>query len=89
LSTTLEAIGRAQIYANDLNTQSANGFWVANLEAGLEQDCGAWSFREFARIDNLGNARIVDSVIVNESNTRYFEPDPGQTFLLMFRATYR
>ncbi|HXN10753.1 MAG TPA: TonB-dependent receptor [Steroidobacteraceae bacterium] len=88
-STTLEAIGRAQIYANDLNTQAASGFWTANLEAGLEQVRGAWSFHEFARIDNLANTRYVDSVIVNESNMRYFEPDPGQTFLLMVRATYR
>jgi len=88
-SATLEAIGRAQIYANDLNTQAASSFWVSNLEAGLEQSRGAWSFHEFLRIDNLANTHYVDSVIVNESNMRYYEPDPGQTFLLMFRATYR
>jgi hypothetical protein len=41
------------------------------------------------RIDNIANTRYVDSVIVNESNMRYYEPDPGQTLLLMFRATYR
>jgi iron complex outermembrane receptor protein len=88
-SSTLEAIGRAQIYANDLNTQAASSFWVANLEAGVQQSRGPWNFHEFVRIDNIANTRYVDSVIVNESNMRYYEPDPGQTLLLMFRATYR
>jgi iron complex outermembrane receptor protein len=88
-SSTLEAVGRAQIYANDLNTQAASSFWAENLEAGWEQSRGAWTFHEFARIDNLANAHYVESVIVNESNMRYFEPDPGRTFSLMFRATFR
>jgi iron complex outermembrane receptor protein len=85
----LEAIGRGKIYANDLNTEAARGFWIENLNAGLEQSRGTWSFHEFAQLQNLANVRYVDSVIVNESNMRYFEPDPGRIFYLMFRATYR
>ena len=34
---TLEAIGRAQIYANDLNSQAAGGYWLANVRVGTEQ----------------------------------------------------
>jgi iron complex outermembrane receptor protein len=32
----------------------------------------------FARIDNLFDRDIVGSVIVNDSNVRYFEPAPGR-----------
>jgi iron complex outermembrane receptor protein len=89
LSATLEAIGRAQIYANDLNTQAASGYWVENLDVGFEQTRHAWKFSEFARVDNLANCRYLDSVIVNESNGRYFEPQPGRVFYLMFSASHR
>jgi iron complex outermembrane receptor protein len=41
------------------------------------------------RIDNLANRHYVDSVIVNESNSRYFEPEPGRNVYLMFSATHR
>jgi iron complex outermembrane recepter protein len=88
-STTLEVIGRAQIYANDLNTAAASGYWVENLKAGFTQSHPAWRFSEFLRIDNLADRHYVDSVIVNESNSRYFEPEPGRNVYLMFSAMHR
>jgi iron complex outermembrane receptor protein len=60
------------------NTAAAAGYWVWNLRAGLEQETGSWRFREFARLDNLANRSYVGSVIVNESNARYFEAAPGR-----------
>jgi len=30
---TLETVGRAQLYANDLNSQAASGYWLANLSS--------------------------------------------------------
>jgi iron complex outermembrane receptor protein len=88
-TATLEAIGRAQIYANDLNTAAASGYWVENLKAGLTQSHPDWRFSEELRVDNLANRRYVGSVIVNESNSRYFEPEPGRSVYLMFTATHR
>jgi len=35
----------------------------------------------FARVDNLANHRYVGSVIVNEANSRFFEPAPTRTWL--------
>jgi iron complex outermembrane receptor protein len=89
LAATLEIIGRAQIFANDLNTQAASGYWVENLKVGFEQTHDALHFSEFARIDNLADRRYVDSIIVNESSGRYFEPEPGRAFYLMFSASHR
>lgn len=33
------------------------------------------------RVDNLFDKRYVGSVIVNEGNSRFFEPAPGRTWL--------
>jgi iron complex outermembrane receptor protein len=88
-TASLEAIGRAQIYANDLDTAAASGYWVENLKTGLTQSHPDWRFSEDLRLDNLANRRYVDSVIVNESNRRYFEPEPGRSVYLMFTATHR
>jgi iron complex outermembrane receptor protein len=88
-STTLETQGRAKIYADDRNTDAAAGFWVANLRAGFEQELRHWRFSEFARLDNLANRAYVGSVIVNEANSRFFEPAPGRTAYIMFNAALR
>jgi iron complex outermembrane receptor protein len=86
---TLEAIGRAQLYANDLDIQAASGYWLANLQAGLEQQRPEWDFTESLRLDNIGNRSYVGSVIVNETNMRYFEPEPGRTVYLMLTVSRR
>jgi iron complex outermembrane receptor protein len=87
-TATLEAQGRAQIYADDRNTQAAGGYWVENLRFGFEQRGGRWHFSEFLRVDNLFDRAYIGSVIVNESNSRYFEPAPGRTAMIMFNAAW-
>jgi iron complex outermembrane receptor protein len=88
-STTLETQGRGKIYADDRNSDAAAGYWVANWRAGFEQQSKHWLFSEFARLDNLANRAYVGSVIVNESNSRFFEPAPGRTAYVMFNAALR
>jgi iron complex outermembrane receptor protein len=88
-STTLETQARAQIYADDRNSAAASGFWVTNLRAGFQQETRHWRFSEFARLDNLADRAYVGSVIVNETNTRYFEAAPGRTAYIMFNAARR
>jgi iron complex outermembrane receptor protein len=88
-SSTLEALGRARIYADDRNSDAAAGYWSANLRAGFEQETGHWRFSEFARLDNLANRAYVGSVIVNETNSRFFEAAPGRTAYIMFNAAVR
>ncbi len=88
-SSTLETIARAKIYADDRNTDAAAGYWIANWRAGFEQETRHWRFSEFARLDNLTNRAYVGSVIVNESNSRFFESAPGRTAYVMFNAALR
>ncbi len=89
VTLTAELIGRAQIYANDTNTAAASGYWLGNLSLALEQQRGGWRYGEFARMDNVADRRYVGSVIVNESNSRYFEPEPGRAFYLSFSVAHR
>ena len=51
------------------------------LRASLAQRVGAWTVREFVRVDNLADRGYVGSVIVNEGNRRFFEPAPGRSWL--------
>jgi iron complex outermembrane receptor protein len=88
-STTLETQGRARIYVDDRNSDAASGYWVANLRAGFEQETRHWRFSEFARIDNLADRTYVGSVIVDETNFRFFEAAPGRTAYIMFNAALR
>jgi iron complex outermembrane receptor protein len=88
-STTVETQGRSKIYADDRNSDAAAGYWVVNWRAGLQQESKHWQFSEFVRVDNLANRAYVGSVIVNESNSRFFEPAPGRTAYLMFNAALR
>jgi iron complex outermembrane receptor protein len=88
-SATLETVGRARIYVDDRNSDAAAGYWVANLRAGFEQETRHWRFSEYGSLDNLANRAYVGSVIVNETNSRFFEPAPGRTAYIMFNAAVR
>jgi iron complex outermembrane receptor protein len=88
-SATLEAFGRSQIFADDRNSEAAAGYWSENLRLGFEQRTPRWRVREFVRIENLTDRRYVGTVIVNESNFRYFEPAPGRAAFLMLSAELR
>ena len=82
LALTVEVLGRAKIYVDDRNSDAAAGYAVANLHCELGQRRGGWRFSEMLRLDNLTDRSYVGSVIVNESNGRYFEPEPGRSVYL-------
>lgn len=71
---TLEATHTGRMAVNDANTEFAPASTLVNLGLRLEQKLGAWTLREFVRIDNATNRRHVGSVIVNEGNGRFYEP---------------
>jgi iron complex outermembrane receptor protein len=85
---TAETLVRSGIYADDRNTGYAGGYWTENLRAGFEQQRTGWQTSEYVRIENLFNKAYVGSVIVNDANSRFFEPDPGFSVYVMFEAKY-
>ena len=74
---TWRHVGR--IYANDINSvwAPASNTWSTRMV--WTAPVGDWRMDALARIDNLLNKRIVGSVIVNESNGRYYESAPGRS----------
>ena len=74
------------IFTDDLNGLKTSSETVANFSVGLEQTTTQWRFEEYLRVDNVADSDYVGSVIVNESNQRYFEPAPGRTWLLGFQG---
>ena len=66
---------------NDLNTVVAPAYTVAGADTGYGIDLSHYRVSGFLRVNNLFNRRYVGSVIVNDNNSRYFEPGPGFALL--------
>jgi iron complex outermembrane receptor protein len=41
---------------------------------------------EYLRVDNVGDRSYVGSVIVNDGNSRFYEPAPGRNVLVGVQA---
>ena len=61
---------------------------IANLRAGVERRFGGLTLRGFVRLDNLFDRQYVGSVIVGDSNGRYYESAPGRNWLAGVSARY-
>ena len=86
---TLEARHAGRVMVNDLNSDSAAAHTLFNLGVQFRQDHGDWTLREFVRLDNVTDRKHAGSVIVNDGNSRFFEPGPGRKLLLGLEAQRR
>ena len=82
----LEVQHRSRIPVDDLNSDYADAYTLANLALGFAQRAGDWRFSEFLRVENLADTRYVGSVIVNDGNGRFFEPAPGRNAMIGVQA---
>ena len=78
----------ARVFVNEANSDAAKAYTIGSVRLGLEQQPGAWRFKEFVRIDNVTARRYAGSVIVAEARGRFFEPAPGRNWLAGVEATY-
>lgn len=83
----LEGRHSGKVYVNDANSESAGAYTVWALRAGFEQRARRWRITEFVRVDNVTNREYIGSVIVSESNGRYYEPAPERNFLVGVQAS--
>ncbi len=77
------------IMANDANTAKAPSWTVVGLTTGYKWSYGKMDMDLFGRVDNLFDRTYVGSVIVNESNGRYYEPAPGRNFGIGMNLAWR
>ena len=86
----LEWRGIARTLANDTNNAVAAGYVLANLRWSASLALGAQdSIEALARIDNLFDKAFVGSVIVNDGNSRFFEPGAPRSALVSLRWQHR
>ena len=88
-SSALEGRYNSKAYVNDINTDAAPSYKIANIRAGFEQKVGDWNFSEFVRVENIFDKDYIGSVRINDSNLRFFEPAAGRNYLLSLGATYK
>lgn len=79
----------SDIMANDENTAKAPSWTVVGLTTGYKWSYGRMDMDLFGRIDNLFDREYVGSVIVNESNGRYYEPAPGRNYGIGLNLVWR
>jgi len=84
----LEGRASAQVYADDINSQAAPGYAIASVHAGYRLALAHGELNAFVRVDNLFDRRYAGSVIVDETNLRFFEAAPGRTALAGASGTF-
>ncbi|MEB5930099.1 TonB-dependent receptor [Acinetobacter schindleri] len=80
LSAGLDVRYSDRIYVNDTNIQYVPSYTVAGANVGYHWNMKDWSVKTFARVDNLFDKDYSGSVIVNESNGRFYEPAEGRNW---------
>jgi iron complex outermembrane receptor protein len=82
----LEWRGAARLVANDANTEAAPGYGVWALRWSHEWALGGGqALQALARVDNLADKVYAGSVIVNDTNGRFYEPAAPRQALLALR----
>ncbi|WP_312074253.1 TonB-dependent receptor PqqU [Atlantibacter sp.] len=79
----------SDIMADDENSAKAPSYTSAGLNTGYKFLYERWALDLFGRVDNLFDKEYVGSVIVNESNGRYYEPAPGRNYGVGLSVSYR
>ncbi|WP_256590526.1 TonB-dependent receptor [Pseudomonas sp. LB-090624] len=81
VSMGIEGQYRSKVYVDDSNdAKAAPAYAVFNWRTRFEQHVGAWTFHQLVRLDNLFDRQYVGSVIVGDSNGRYYEAAPGRSW---------
>lgn len=83
----------SKVFVNDANkanagSASAPSYTVAAASVGYTKHIGNWTLNTFARVDNLFDRQYVGSVIVGDSNSRFFESAPGRNWSTGVNARY-
>ena len=74
----IQHVGR--IYVNDRNTAFAPSYTIGNMRVGLSQAIGNVKIAEYIRVNNMTDVNYAGSVIVGDTNGRFFEPAMGRNW---------
>jgi iron complex outermembrane recepter protein len=86
----LETVAVGKVYPDDANAAiPAPGYMVFNARVQAQQQLGPWRLKQYARVNNVFDRTYIGSVIVGDSNRRYYEPAPGRNWMLGASAQYQ
>jgi len=89
-STGLEALYRSNLYVEDSNTaKTAPSYALVNWQARAEQQVKQLTFNQVLRVDNLFDREYIGSIVVGDSNGRYYEPGPERAWYVGAGLEYR
>ena len=89
LHAAVNAQYAGNVATNDLNTVLAPSYTIFGADAGYGFETRRSRVNTFLRINNLLNRHYVGSVIVDDSNSRYFEPGPGFDVMVGFSVVFK
>jgi iron complex outermembrane recepter protein len=75
------------VAVNDVNSVFAPSYALVGATGGYTLQARGLEISAFVRINNMLNRHYVGSVIVDDGNSRYFEPGPGFNVLAGFTVT--
>jgi len=85
----VDLTGLGSVTVNDTGTQQAAGYGLIGVDTSYTFALAESARLQLsARVDNLTNRSYVGSVIVDDSNGRYFEPGPDRTWMLGARLVF-
>ena len=86
----LETVANGKVYAEDTNAERpAPGYALVNLRLQARQEVEGWRFKQFLRLNNVCDRSYIGSVIVGDTNKRYYEAAPGRQWIAGFSSEYR
>jgi len=77
------------MYANDLNTVKAPGFFYGNTMGGINFTIGKINTILYAGVNNIFDKRYVGYISINDYYGRYFETGEPRTFYSGLNISYR
>ncbi len=80
LEVAVEVQSSGKIYVNERNSDAAPAYTIANVRAGVQKRAAGVLWSAFARLNNIADRNYVGSVIVGDTNGRFFEPAPGRNW---------
>ena len=64
----------SRVAVNDINSVFAPSYTVVGVEGGYGVEFDRWTLNAFVRVNNVTDKEYVGSIIVNDGNSRFFEP---------------
>jgi iron complex outermembrane recepter protein len=77
------------VAVNDVNSVFAPAYGLMGLDGGYGVELSSLRLNAFLRLNNLLNRHYVGSIIVDDGNSRYFEPGPGFNVLGGVSVTFK